>query len=121
MVGEAERTVQRGRAGLRRSALVVISCVLAGSVLVACSGGGGVSPSSSPVATPAGALPDTPAGSQVGWLLTATSHLPIGAAELRAHFAPSFLAQIGPAKLKDRKSTRLNSSHCLVSRMPSSA
>jgi beta-lactamase class A len=31
--------------------------------------------------------------------LTATSHLPISAAELRRHFDASFLAQIGPAKL----------------------
>ena len=31
--------------------------------------------------------------------MTATSHLPIGAAELRAHFDASFLAQIGPAEI----------------------
>jgi beta-lactamase class A len=78
----------------------VISCVLAGSVLVACSGGGGVSPSSS-AGPRLSALPDasTPVGAQLAWLLTATSHLPIGAAELRRHFDASFLAQIGPAKL----------------------
>ena len=100
MVCEAGRTAQRGRAGFRRSAVVVISCVLAGSVLVACSGGGGVSPSSSPVASTGGALPEVPPlGRRSAGCSTATSHLPIGAAELRAHFAPSFLAQIGPAKI----------------------
>ena len=85
--------------GLRRPVVAVISCVLAGSVLVACSGGSSVSPSSSPTTRPAAALADTPAGTQVLWLITATAHLPIGAAELRAHFDASFLAQIGPAML----------------------
>jgi beta-lactamase class A len=85
--------------GLRRLAVVVISCVLAGSILVACSGGSGVSPPSSPTTRPAAALPGTPAGAQARWLITATAHLPIGAAELRAHFDASFLAQIGPARL----------------------
>ena len=35
--------------------------------------------------------------------------------------ATSVLAQLDPDSRRDRKSTRLNSSHCLVSRMPSSA
>jgi beta-lactamase class A len=101
MVGEAGRTAQRGRAGFRRLAVVVVSCVLAGSVLVACSSGGGGSPSSASATSSAAALPDagTPAGAQLAWLLTATSHLPISAAELRRHFDASFLAQIGPAKI----------------------
>ena len=87
--------------GWRRLAVVVISCVLTGSVLVACSGGGGVLPSSSATASLSAALPDagTPAGAQLAWLLTATAQLPIGAAELRRHFDASFLAQIGPAKI----------------------
>ncbi len=85
--------------GLRRLAVVVTACVLAGSVLVACSGSSGVSPSSTPTTRPAAALPDTPAGTQALWLITATAHLPISAAQLRAHFDASFLAQIGPARL----------------------
>jgi beta-lactamase class A len=87
--------------GFRRLAVAVVSCVVAGSVLVACSSGGGVSPSSSSTSSSAAALPDagTPAGAQLAWLLTATSQLPISAAELRAHFDASFLAQISPAKI----------------------
>ena len=86
---------------IRQRLAVVVSWVLAGSVLVACSGGGGFSPSSSATASLSAALPDagTPASAQVAWLLTAMSHLPIGAAELRAHFDAGFLAQIGPAEL----------------------
>ncbi len=101
-VGEAGQTGQpNSQVRLRRFAVVMIACVLAGSVLVACSGSSGVSPSSSSTAGPAAALPDagTPAGAQLAWLLTATSHLPISAAQLRAHFDASFLAQVGPAKL----------------------
>jgi beta-lactamase class A len=101
LVGEAGQAAQLGRVRFRRFAVAVISCVLAGSVLVACSSGGGVSPPSSSTASSAAALPDagTPAGAQLAWLLTATSHLPILAASLRAHFDASFLAQISPAKL----------------------
>jgi beta-lactamase class A len=101
-VGEAGQTGQpNSQVRLCRFAVVMIACVLAGSVLVACSGSSGVSPSSSSTAGPAAALPDagTPAGAQLAWLLTATSHLPISAAQLRAHFDASFLAQVGPAKL----------------------
>lgn len=46
LVGEAGHAAQLGRAGFRRLA-VVVSCVLAASVLAACSGGG-VLPSSPP-------------------------------------------------------------------------
>ena len=100
LVGEAGQTGQPRQVRCRRFA-VVVSCVLAGSVLVACSGGGGVSPSSSARSRLSAALPDagTPAGAQLAWLLTATSHLPISAAQLRAHFDAGFLAQVGPAKV----------------------
>jgi len=86
-----------GRAGLRRVVVAVISCVLAGPALAACSGG--VSPSSSSAASPAATLPDTFAGAQARWLIAAMTHLPIGAAEVRAHFDADFLAQLGPAAL----------------------
>ena len=67
-VGEAGQTGQpNSQVRLRRFAVVMIACVLAGSVLVACSGSSGVSPSSSSTAGPAAALPDagTPAGAQL--------------------------------------------------------
>ena len=50
---------------------------------------------SSPAAWP----PDTPAGAQAYWLVTATAHPPISTAELRAHFDASFLAQHNPAQI----------------------
>jgi Beta-lactamase enzyme family/ORF 12 gene product N-terminal len=51
-------------------------------------------------ARPAGpVIPDTPAGRQARWLLTASSRLPIPAAVLTEHFTRSFLAQIKPAQL----------------------
>jgi hypothetical protein len=70
-------------------------------VLVACSGGSSVSPSPPAAVRLSAALPDadTPAGAQLAWLLTATSHLPIGAAELRRHFDASFLTLAGPAEI----------------------
>jgi beta-lactamase class A len=75
--------------GSRRSVTVVIFCVLAGSTLAACSAT--TSPATSPTTSPAGA--------QARWLIPAMADLPLGAAELRAHFAASFLAQLGPAAI----------------------
>jgi beta-lactamase class A len=100
LAGEAGHTGQPRQLRFRRFA-VVIAGVLAGSALVACSGSGGISPSSSARPRLSAALPDagTPAGAQLAWLLAATSHLPISAAQLRVHFDAGFLAQIGPAKI----------------------
>jgi len=42
--------------------------------------------------------PDTPAGAQAYWLVTAMAHPPVSTAELRAHFDASFLAEHDPAK-----------------------
>ncbi len=78
--------------GSRRLAVVVISCLLAGSTLAACGPAAATSPESSSATSAAAALPDTPAGSQARWFIVATAHLPRGAAELRAHFDPSFMA-----------------------------
>jgi dienelactone hydrolase len=48
-------------------------------------------------------VPDSPAGRQLGWFIEASARLPIGAAELRAHFTKSFLAAPGgsPTELND--------------------
>jgi hypothetical protein len=43
--------------------------------------------------------PDTPAGTQLRWLITAVAHLPVSDAQARAHFDAAFLAQSGPAVL----------------------
>ncbi len=43
--------------------------------------------------------PDTPAGAQLRWLIAAVAHLPMSAAQVRAHFDAAFLAQISPAML----------------------
>ena len=79
--------------GFRRFVVVVIPCVLAGSVLAACSA------ATSSAARPAARLPGTLAGAQARWLIAAMAHLPIGAAEVRAHFDPNFLAQQSPAQI----------------------
>jgi beta-lactamase class A len=85
--------------GVRRFAAAVTSSVLTASVLAACSGGSSVTPPSSAATHPAVTLPDTPAGAQARWLIAAMTHLPIGAAELRAHFDASFLVPISPANI----------------------
>ncbi len=41
----------------------------------------------------------SPAGRQARWLLAASARLPIPAAELTAHFDPTFLAHVPPAQL----------------------
>jgi beta-lactamase class A len=56
--------------------------------------------------------PDTPAGAQLRWLIAAAAHLPLSAAQVRAHFDPGFLAQVSPplineALLQDAISIRL--------------
>ena len=43
--------------------------------------------------------PGTPAGAQLRWLVTAVTHLPLSDAQVRAHFDPSFLAEVGQAGL----------------------
>jgi beta-lactamase class A len=84
---------------VRRFAAAVTSSVLTASVLAACSGGGSVTPSSAAATHPAVTLPDTPAGAQARWLIAAMTHLPIGAAALRAHFDAGFLVPVSPASI----------------------
>lgn len=43
--------------------------------------------------------PDTPAGTQLRWLVAAMSHLPVSDAEVRAHFDAGYLAMVSPATL----------------------
>ena len=45
------------------------------------------------------AVPGTPAGAQLRWLIGAVAHLPMSDAEVRAHFDAAFLAQVSPAAL----------------------
>jgi dienelactone hydrolase len=55
-------------------------------------------PSSDTSAGPA-SLPNTPVGRQAAWFLAAAAHPPIPEADVRAHFASVFLAQVSPAML----------------------
>ena len=43
--------------------------------------------------------PDTPAGTQLRWLIAAMAHLPLSGAQVRAHFDGAFLAQVSSAML----------------------
>ena len=103
--------------GLRRSAVAVISCVLAGSVLVACSGGGGVSPSSSARPRLSAALPDagTPAGAQLiivagdgGGLAEIARHLLSvpGSPRICDEHYPGYPGGNGPRQPRPRARTR---------------
>jgi uncharacterized protein len=58
-------------------------------------------PSTGSSSTVAGSvsLPDTPAGRQAAWFLTAVAHLPISDSDAQAHFDSAFLAQVSPAML----------------------
>jgi beta-lactamase class A len=74
--------------------------VAAALLAVACSS---AKPPATPTA-PAGvseavALPHTPAGAQLRWLIAATAHLPMSDAQVRAHFDAAFLAQVSPTAL----------------------
>ena len=77
----------------------------------------GDTPSSLPPAESADAL-ETIEFAQVIELVAGHAVGPLGAARVRER-RPS--ADAGWISAEDRKSTRLNSSHCVVSRMPSSA
>ncbi|MGP8207173.1 MAG: serine hydrolase [Acidimicrobiales bacterium] len=44
-------------------------------------------------------LPGTPAGQQARWFVGAVLHVPLPAAEIRAHFDAAFLAAVPPAQL----------------------
>jgi len=84
--------------GSRQFAVVVITCLLAGSALAACGTAAATFPKASTATSVAAALPDTPAGNQARWFIAATADLPLSAAELRQHFDASFMA-LGPAAI----------------------
>jgi beta-lactamase class A len=65
-------------------------------------GSPGASAPAGPVATApatAVAVPGTPAGAQLRWLIAAMARLPLSGAQLHAHFDTAFWTQISPAML----------------------
>jgi beta-lactamase class A len=73
-----------------------------GLLAAACSSPGAAGPATAPAsAGPVRAVnpPDTPAGTQLRWLIAAMAHLPLSGAQVRAHFDAAFLAQVSPAML----------------------
>ncbi len=84
----------------RRPFLVVL---IAAAVLLAaaCSSPAPVRSAAAASTGPAKAVipPDTPAGAQLRWLITAVAHLPMSDAQVRAHFDAAFLAQVSPSML----------------------
>lgn len=105
----------RGRRRAQLTRRTVRACAIGvASVLVVTFGG--AAPASAPLAglsrsaakaanpMPASlrwALPDSPVGRQLEWLVTAASRPPIPTGELRAHFDASFLSQVAPQTLND--------------------
>jgi uncharacterized protein len=86
-------------------AVALLALVAFGS---ACGGSNATSTSTTSTGTPAStsastpgpvSLPDTPAGRQAAWFLSAVSHLPISDSDAQAHFDSAFLAQVSPAML----------------------
>jgi Beta-lactamase enzyme family/ORF 12 gene product N-terminal len=91
-----------GRSGRRdhpASLFLVVLMVAMVFLAAACS-----SPGPAAAGAPTGPVkavitPDTSAGAQLRWLITADAHLPLSGAQVRAHFDAAFLAQISPAML----------------------
>lgn len=88
----ARRATWTGKAALV-GALLVALATLTVLALGGCEAHHGSSPAS-PVE-----IPDTPAGDQARWLFAVAAKPPIPAEEIRAHFAPRFLAQVSPEAL----------------------
>ena len=92
-------------AGRGRPPMLLIGTLLATLAAAACAG----SPNAPGPPVPARAtasprpsaiaLPPTPAGAQLRWLIAATGHLPIADQDVRAHFDRAFLALVSPAEL----------------------
>jgi beta-lactamase class A len=81
-----------------RVALSTTVMLLAG----ACGSPGASAPTApAAAAAPAAAVaaPDTPAGAQLRWLMSAMARLPLSGAQVRAHFDAAFWAQVSPAML----------------------
>ena len=96
------KNTRRGRpAWPVRAALVVAVALLAG----ACTSTRTPVPlgtvTFAPQPTQGASPPGTPAGAQLRWLIAAVAHLPLSDAQVRAHFDPSFLAEVGQAGLNE--------------------
>ena len=84
--------VQRRRRWRRSAAALAASCALATA------GGCGAAAPHMPAAA-AVSFPDTPAGRQARWLVSAAAHPPIPASQITAHLDQAFLAKVTPAGL----------------------
>lgn len=81
-----------------RRIIGTLSVALAVALVVGCSGSNGQASSRPTTTAPSTAVPTTPVGQQLSWLLAASSALPIDAATITAHVGPAFLAQVPPDK-----------------------
>jgi beta-lactamase class A len=91
-----------GRSGRRSHPASPLLLVLIAAIVLlaaACSSPGPAATGASTGPVKAVVLPDTPAGTQLRWLITADAHLPLSVAQVRAHFDATFLAQVSPAML----------------------
>jgi len=90
------------RRGSRRNGRGLFLAMLMAAVMLlaaACSSPGPATGAASTRPVKAVIAPDTPAGSQLRWLIAAVAHLPMSDAQVRAHFDSAFLAQVSPAML----------------------
>ncbi len=91
-----------GRTGRRGRSASLFLVVLSTAVVLLGAGCGSPGPAAAGASTgPVKAVvtPDTPAGTQLRWLIAAVAHLPLSGAQVRAHFDAAFLAQVSPAML----------------------
>src|ERR1700759_3855493 len=100
----ARRSIWRGRPARPFLAALTIAVAL---LATACTSpkpqapGGLPTAARSPQPARSAVPPGTPAGAQLRWLIAAAGHLPLSAAQVRAHFAPAFLAQVAPALINE--------------------
>jgi beta-lactamase class A len=91
-----------GRSGRRDHPASLFPVVLMAAVVLlaaGCSSTGPVTGGASTGPVKAVVAPDTPAGTQLRWLIAAAAHPPLSGAKVRAHFDAAFLAQISPTVL----------------------
>ena len=88
-----------GRQGQPASLFLVMLMAAVVVLAAACSSRGPATAGASTGPVKAVVTPDTPAGTQLGWLVAAAARLPLSGAQVRAHFDAAFLAQVSPAML----------------------
>ncbi len=91
-----------GRSGGRRHPASLFLVVLMAAVVLlaaACSSTGPATGGASTGPVKVVVTPDTPAGTQLRWLVAAAAHLSLSGAQVGAHFDAAFLAQVSPAML----------------------